>query len=939
MYDLNVCNMCIKRVLSHARRMQCSFCKCKVHLSCLPAVDKNNALYTNRESENWMCIKCCAEIFPFNHYIDDSHFLDVLSKTFSSCKSHVSLADLENKIFIPFEVNDDPSIHESSHDPDYHYYNMSNQLRSACDYHTEDSFNIYCTNKNVGNNNFSILHANIRSVPKNLGDLELYLSNLNNDFSVLALSETWLKDSTLDHYGLHGYNSEHNVREGKIGGGVSLFLKDGIEYIKRDDISIMDASIECIFVEIDKLYFHSQRNIVVGVIYRPPGADLDVFNQSLSDILSCIGTGNKSCYIAGDFNINILNSKEHSKTSDFIDLMFSYSLMPHINKPTRVTERSATLIDNIFSNEIVNDVESMSGILYTDISDHYPIFHIIKSSSPIDAPKFIFKRTFSASNVDSFKEELLSAQWAEVTEESDAQRAYSKWHNIFSDLYNKHFPIKKVKLGYKNRKPWLSNCMKISIMNKNKLFRKWKRSKTSRDFLNYKAFRNKLTAVLRTAERNYFENILQENKNNLKNSWRIIKDVINKNKKSNITSKFLINNQTTTNKSDIANGFNSFFVNIGPTLAKSIPRNDKCPTYSMNKKALHSMLIVPTFEDEVSSIIKSLNSGAAGWDSVSMKLLKSVQPAIIHPLTYVLNLSLTTGIFPRELKIARVIPLFKSGDITVLSNYRPVSVLPAVSKILEKLMFVRLLSFLKMYKILYDNQFGFRDGHSPNLALILLIDKISCALERGDFVLGLFLDFSKAFDTVNHSILLQKLEFYGVRGLALNWFQSYLYDRSQYVEYNNVKSSNLPVSCGVPQGSILGPLLFILYINDLPNISSKFFSIFFADDSSLFLSGEDYNDLLSQMNVEITSVVEWLNVNKLSLNLKKTHFILFKPKKKTVTLQNELVISGVKIARTNCTKFLGVYVDESLIWNHHLSYIKGKIARGLVIINKTKKSI
>jgi hypothetical protein len=357
----------------------------------------------------------------------------------------------------------------------------------------------------------------------------------------------------------------------------------------------------------------------------------------------------------------------------------------------------------------------------------------------------------------------------------------------------------------------------------------------------------------------------------------------------------------------------------------------------MNKKTLQSMLIVPTFEEEVSSIIKSLNSGSAGWDSVSMKILKSVQSAVIHPLTYVLNLSLSTGIFPRELKIARVIPLFKSGDISVLSNYRPVSVLPAVSKILEKLMFVRLLSFLKVHKILYDNQFGFRDGHSPNLALLLLVDKISCALERGDCVLGLFLDFSKAFDTVNHSILIKKLEYYGVRGLALKWFHSYLCDRSQFVEYNNAKSNNLYVSCGVPQGSILGPLLFLIYINDLPNISSKMFSIFFADDSNLFLSGKDHNELLSQMNMEITSVVEWLNVNKLSLNLKKTHFILFKPKKKKILLHNELVISGVKIARTSCTKFLGVYVDESLIWDHHLKYIKGKIARGLGIINKAKK--
>ena len=250
----------------------------------------------------------------------------------------------------------------------------------------------------------------------------------------------------------------------------------------------------------------------------------------------------------------------------------------------------------------------------------------------------------------------------------------------------------------------------------------------------------------------------------------------------------------------------------------------------------------------------------------------------IAPLSHILNLSLASGIFPNELKIARVIPIYKSGDVGNFTNYRPVSVLPLFSKILERLMYTRLLSFINKHRILYKFQFGFRSEHSPNLALIILVDRISQALEKGDFVLGLFLDFSKAFDTVNHAILFKKLEFYGVRGIALKWFQSYLCNRFQYVEYNDSASMKGNITCGVPQGSILGPLLFLIYVNDLANASEIVFSILFADDTNMFLSGKDPNLLVKIMNQEMENVVDWLKLNKLSLNLKKTHFILFRRK-------------------------------------------------------------
>ena len=235
----------------------------------------------------------------------------------------------------------------------------------------------------------------------------------------------------------------------------------------------------------------------------------------------------------------------------------------------------------------------------------------------------------------------------------------------------------------------------------------------------------------------------------------------------------------------------------------------------MNERNAFTFYINPTTVTEIISLIKLLKNGSSGYDSISATTVQKTATACITPLTHIMNLSLSSGIFPQELKNARVIPLFKSGDAMLSSNYRPVSVLPLFSKILERLMYNRLISFINKHDHLCKFQFGFREDHSTNLALIYLVDKISNSLDTGEYVLGLFLDFTKAFDTVNHAILLQKLEHLGVRGISLNWFESYLSNRSQYVDHSGISSELQYIHCGLPQGSILGPLLFLLYINDL----------------------------------------------------------------------------------------------------------------------------
>ena len=279
--------------------------------------------------------------------------------------------------------------------------------------------------------------------------------------------------------------------------------------------------------------------------------------------------------------------------------------------------------------------------------------------------------------------------------------------------------------------------------------------------------------------------------------------------------------------------------------------------------------------------LKSKNS--CGHDGLSTILLKAIKHDICKPITLIINQSLYTGIFPNKLKLAKVIPIYKKGDNTKLENYRPISILPAISKIFERAIFDQLSEHLKNKNVLYSSQYGFRKHHSTELAVLELIDRITQELDNSHVSINIYLDLSKAFDTLDHNILLYKLNCYGIRGPALNLFKSYLSNRQQYVEFRNYRSPYAPISIGVPQGSILGPLLFIIYVNDITAASDIFNCTMYADDTTLSTSincSENYNNC-DLINSELSKINEWLIVNKLSLNTSKTKYMLFHmPQKK-----------------------------------------------------------
>ena len=308
-------------------------------------------------------------------------------------------------------------------------------------------------------------------------------------------------------------------------------------------------------------------------------------------------------------------------------------------------------------------------------------------------------------------------------------------------------------------------------------------------------------------------------------------------------------------------------------------------------------------------------------------MLKIIGPSVSPILALLVNQSFQTGIFPDKLKIAKVITLFKKGNPELPSNYRPISLLPIFSKIFEKLMYRRLYRFLEIHDVLFSLQFGFQENHSIDHALVSLTETVKNTLDNKRFGCGIFIDLQKAFDTVNHKILLSKLEHYGVRGCALEWFRSYLSDRKQYVSVNGSNSNLLSIACGVPQGSVLGPLLFLIYINDLPSSSKKLNFYLFADDTNIYCESSDLSNLIKIVNRELRSVKKWLDANKLSLNIDKTNYIIFHSSSSSVPSDAVVKIGKKHIKRVKFVKFLGLLLDEHLSWKYHLSELSKKLAR------------
>ena len=474
---------------------------------------------------------------------------------------------------------------------------------------------------------------------------------------------------------------------------------------------------------------------------------------------------------------------------------------------------------------------------------------------------------------------------------------------------------------------------------KNRLYKNFLKLRSKEMEIKYKKYKNIYTTLVRQSKKDYYQRKLEESQSNSKQMWEVLKSVIKVGGKAKQYPKFFEDNGNTIKDSlAIVNQFNKYFVNVGHELSKKIHHHidDEVSLEKLIDLNPQTMFLREVDEREViTAVNECANKTSKDLNDISMMVIKNVIDVIAKPITYICNISFSSGIFPDELKIAKVVPLFKGEDEHLFTNYRPVSILPQLSKVLERLFFKRLESFIAKHALLSENQFGFRNGKSTSNAIIETIEGITNALDDKLYAVGLFIDIKKAFDTVDHHILMKKMERMGVRGRAMDWINSYLSNRKQFVVIDNNRSENLDILCGVPQGSVLGPLLFILYINDIVKVSEKLKLVLFADDTNVFCSGKNIDEMLKELQDEMERIKRWFNINKLSLNLNKTKIMLFGKHKSNINVK--LVIDGVNIERVKETKFLGVIIDEKISWKYHIRNVQLKISKNTGILYKAKQ--
>lgn len=758
---------------------------------------------------------------------------------------------------------------------------------------------------------------------------------------VLCITEHWANDLEINYINIPNFTLVSSFcRVSKGHGGVAIYVCDNIRAYTPKNIKYMKSFVDESNIELCaiSLCIHYKKVNIITV-YRPPNGNIHTFFLNLSQSLQFISKNNNpQIILCGDLNIDSLkNSAEKDILLDTLEL---FNLTPCLNEPTRVAinknnDISKTAIDYIATNLPYNTYDAY--IVNPSISDHFAQIICCNTVNSTDnlSKNYIHVRQYTTENIAKFSYLLNRESWDSIFTDN-LEVSFENFIKLFLKCLDVSCPLvtRLIKNGSTyNSKNWITPEL---IQKGNDLKNLYWLATELNDpnvFITYKKKKKQYNELIKNSKKEFFSSNINSKLNSSKEIWSLVNSQIgNKNFTDNLVIK--INNAPETDPGTIAEHFGQYFSSIADKKVAEHFKNNISQQSTTCNQVNHSIFLKPTSPSEVRDIINGLkNTNAVGVDGISTKALKYAGEVIAEPLACLINKCFQQGYFPSIFKIAIVLPIYKKGDKQDSENYRPISLLCVISKVIERLILNRIMDFLTRFNLLSKFQHGFQQNKSTESATLQLLQFLYSEIDKGYHVVGLFFDLSKAFDTLNIDFILYKLERLGIRGLALKLIHSFLMDRKIQVKISNHLSDEYNLDMGVPQGSVLGPLIFLLFINDLPNKIQNGQIVMFADDTTMLLSAPDSNELKIKISNILQSYEEWCHKNILILNIGKTECLFFSKRR---IPSNDLALALPNDGFSKSVKFLGTIIDDSLCWDLQVNQVCTKLKQAYYAMRQLK---